>query len=104
MAILSKFFENFCLKYECGSHKRLLGFCGGAAGYLSYDAIRYIEDIPDKNKKTQEFPDLFFQFFDQGITFDHEKNTVLIVRIMEVKGNAEKLIKRDYMKLSKSIS
>ncbi|QVL57048.1 MAG: anthranilate synthase component I family protein [Simkaniaceae bacterium] len=88
-----KILRKLRLKYECGSHKRLLGFCGGAAGYLSYDAIRYIEDIPDKNKKTQEFPDLFFQFFDQGITFDHEKNTVLIVRIMEVKGNAEKAYK-----------
>lgn len=78
------------LKYKCGSHRRLLGFCGGAAGYLAYDAIRYIEDIPDKNKKTQEFPDLFFQFFDKGITFDHEKNIALIIQVVNIKGDAKK--------------
>lgn len=85
-----KILRKLRLKYGCGSHKHLLGFCGGAAGYVAYDAIRYIEDIPDSNKKTQEFPDLFFQFFDRGITFDHEKNSVLIVRVMEIKGSVEK--------------
>lgn len=72
------------LQYKCGSHRRLLGFCGGAAGYLAYDAIRYVEDIPDKNKETQEFPDLFFQFFDKGLTFDHEKGRVMIVQVVHV--------------------
>jgi len=71
------------LEYACGSRKNLLGFGGGAAGYFAYDAIRYIEDIPDSSHDTQEYPDVFFQFFDRGITFDHEKNTVCIVRIVE---------------------
>lgn len=81
------------LKYGCGSNRRLFGFCGGSAGYLAYDAVRYIEDIPDRHKDKQEFPDLFFQFFENGITFDHQKNSVLIVRVVEVKGDAEKAYK-----------
>jgi len=77
------------LKYSCGSNRRLLGFSGGAAGYLSYDGVRYFEDIPDSNAETLEFPDLFFQFFDRGISFDHKTNRVLIVRIVEVNGDAK---------------
>lgn len=77
------------LKYTCGSNRNLVGFFGGAAGYLSYDAVRYFEDIPDKNASTLQFPDLFFQFFDRGITFDHQTNRVLIVRIVEVEEDAK---------------
>ncbi|MCB1106560.1 MAG: anthranilate synthase component I family protein [Chlamydiia bacterium] len=78
------------IKYSCGTNRPLLGFCGGAAGYLSYDGVRYFEKIPDRHKDRVEYPDLFFQFFDRGITFDHVKNRVLIVRIIEVEGEAQK--------------
>lgn len=77
------------LKYSCGSNRRLLGFSGGAAGYLSYDGVRFFEDIPDSNAETLEFPDLFFQFFDRGVSFDHKTNQVLIVRIIGVNGDAK---------------
>lgn len=80
--------------YVCGSYKDLLGFAGGAAGYFAYDAVRYIEDIPDAHLETREYPDVFFQFFDRGITFDHEKKKVLIVRVVERGDDHQKSYKR----------
>ncbi|MCB1084894.1 MAG: anthranilate synthase component I family protein [Chlamydiia bacterium] len=79
------------LKYSCGSALPLKGFCGGAAGYLAYDAIRYFEDIPDKNIKSREFPDLFFQFYNQSITFDHVKGQVEIVVIVDATGDLKQV-------------
>jgi len=58
-------------EYACGSRKQLLGMVGGAAGYIAYDAVRYIEDIPDRHLDKRVLPDFFFQFFDRGVTFDH---------------------------------
>ena len=77
-------------KYRCVSERDLIGFAGGAAGYVSYDAIRYVENIPDSHEKERTMPDLFFQFFDQSITFDHFKGVVVIVKVVEVKGDVEK--------------
>lgn len=86
-------------EYECGTHRSFLGFAGGAAGYFAYDAIRFVEDIPDSNLKTQEYPDVFFQFFDRAISFDHERKIFVIVRTVEVSSDHEK----DYKTAMKEI-
>lgn len=76
-------------KYRCFADRDLIGFAGGAAGYVSYDAIRYVENIPDSHKDQLKMPDLFFQFFDQSITIDHVKGIALIVKVVEVKDGVE---------------
>src|SRR3972149_8894108 len=47
---------------------------GGAIGYISYDAIRYWERIPDKNSDKKLFPDAEFAVYDDGIFFNHKTN------------------------------
>ena len=44
---------------------------GGAVGYISYDAVRYWEKIPESATDDLKFPDLEMAFFDDGIVFDH---------------------------------
>ena len=44
---------------------------GGAVGYISYDAVRYWEKIPESATNDLKFPDLEMAFFDDGIVFDH---------------------------------
>jgi anthranilate synthase component I len=56
----------------------LPGFIGGCAGYLGYDAIRYFERVPDRHKDERTEPEIFFQFFQTTICFDHKKNTVIL--------------------------
>lgn len=70
-------------EFECASDKHFPGFVGGAVGYMAYDAIRYIEDIPDRHLNKRELPDLFFRFFDQGILFDYQRGLVVILSIHE---------------------
>ena len=46
---------------------------GGAVGYISYDAIRNWEPIPDNSTDDLEFPDIEMGIYDDGIVFDHRK-------------------------------
>lgn len=78
-------------KYKCVSERDLIGLAGGATGYVAYDAIRFVENIPDSHEEDRSMPDLFFQFFNQSITFDHFKGVALIVNVVEAKGDLEKV-------------
>ena len=49
-------------------------FVGGALGYISYDAIRYIEKLPNQKPDELGFPDLEMGIFDDGFVFDHKIN------------------------------
>lgn len=50
---------------------RGLRFVGGAVGYVSYDAVRYWEKLPELSRDGLNFPDVEFGFYDDGIIFDH---------------------------------
>ncbi|HKG40544.1 MAG TPA: anthranilate synthase component I family protein [Nitrososphaeraceae archaeon] len=50
-------------------------YIGGAVGYVSYDAIRFWERLPDNIKKEKnEFPLLEFGIYTDGILFNHTEN------------------------------
>ncbi len=44
---------------------------GGAVGYISYDTIRYWEDLPDSTIDDLNLPDVEMGIYDDGIIFDH---------------------------------
>ncbi len=48
-------------------------FAGGAVGYISYDAVRYWEKLPQTTKDDLGFPDIEMGVFDDGIVFDHKQ-------------------------------
>jgi len=47
-------------------------FIGGAVGYLSYDVIRYWENLPEYAVDDSNLPDLEVGIYDDGIVFDHK--------------------------------
>jgi anthranilate synthase component 1 len=47
------------------------GFLGGAVGYVSYDAIRYWERIPNTAVDDLDLPDIEMGIYDDGIVLDH---------------------------------
>jgi anthranilate synthase component 1 len=49
-------------------------FVGGAVGYISYDAVRYWERLPQETSDDTGFPDIQMGIFDDGIVFDHKQN------------------------------
>jgi len=54
-------------------------FYGGAVGYLSYDYVRFIEELPDKNPDDLNLPDTFFVLTDTMLIFDHLLQTIKVV-------------------------
>ena len=45
-------------------------FVGGAVGYISYDAVRCWEKLPERAFDDQNFPDIEVGVFDDGIVYD----------------------------------
>ena len=48
-------------------------YTGGLVGYGSYDLARSFEKIQRQNRKSNEFPDLEFGLFQDGVVYDHLK-------------------------------
>ena len=47
-------------------------FVCGAVGYMSYDAVRWFEKIPDNNTDDLSIDDAVMMFFSRLMVFDHE--------------------------------
>ena len=54
-------------------------FCGGAVGYAGYDAVRYVERLPNPPPDDRQLPDLCFAFYDRMVIFDHINKTIAAV-------------------------
>ncbi len=57
----------------------LPGFSGGAVGFAGYDAVRYVEKLPNAPPDDRGIPDLCFGFYDRMVIFDHINKTVKVV-------------------------
>jgi len=53
-------------------------FCGGAVGYLSYDLVRFFEELPDSTDDDLDLPDCMLVFTDTYLIFDHLQRKILI--------------------------
>jgi anthranilate synthase component 1 len=65
----------------------------GSVGFITYDAIRHFEDISDRHPHDPSLPILYFNFYSIGLTFDHERQTLLISTIVEVDHHHEQAYK-----------
>jgi len=64
-------------------------FHGGAVGYMSFDQVRFFEDLPDNNPDPLNLPDLYFMVTDTILIFDHVNNKLKIVSNAHVRGSVE---------------
>ncbi len=58
-------------------------FIGGAVGYISYDAIRCWEKLPESALDDQNFPDIEVGVFDDGIVYDHRNKQAFYYHLNE---------------------
>ena len=63
-------------------------FHGGAVGFLSYDMVRFFEDLPDTTEDDLGFPDCFFMLTDTILVFDHVNHKIKVVSNAHVNGSA----------------
>jgi anthranilate synthase component 1 len=54
-------------------------FTGGAVGYLAYDAIRWLEDIPDTNPEEVGLPLMQFGLYKSVVAFDHLRQEIVVI-------------------------
>ncbi len=54
-------------------------FCSGAVGYAGYDAVRWLERLPNPPPDDRHVPDMAFAFYDQMVVFDHVSKIIIVV-------------------------
>ena len=61
----------------------LPAFVGGAVGYFSYDAVRYLERLPGSTPDELQVPEAYFVVTDTLIVFDHLRHKVLVISLVD---------------------
>ncbi len=61
----------------------------GAVGYLSYDAVRYVEHLPARPPDDRGLPEMVWHFFSHLAVVDRFRQTVRLVRNVFVDGDPE---------------
>lgn len=72
-------------------------FAGGAVGFIGYDTIRYVEELPDTVEDDLQLDTLHLLFVDELIAYDHLRQEVkVIVNIHVPEERDEKEMQRLY--------
>jgi anthranilate synthase component I len=60
-------------------------FVGGAVGYFSYDAVRYLERLPGELAPPDDLdvPEAYFVLTDTLVVFDHLRHKVLVISLVD---------------------
>ena len=83
------FLKGLLKNYRPVADETLPPFSGGAVGYISYDSVRFFEDLPEENLDELNLPDLYFMITDTIIIFDRLMNKLKIVANAHVGGDPE---------------
>jgi anthranilate synthase component 1 len=70
-------------------------FTGGLVGYLGYETIAWIEDIPTHTDSAMDVPEAVFMLFEDMIAFDHLKGSALVISNVKVDSNLDLKVQFD---------
>ena len=87
--------------YKPATVKGLPRFTGGAVGFMSYDSVRFREEIPDKNPKEDPLEDIVFAFYKDLIAFDNKEHRLLLISNIIITGNGS--VKQGYREAQHAI-
>jgi anthranilate synthase component I len=93
-----KALEQLLGKFTAPNLPNLPRFSGGAVGFAGYDAVRYVERLPNAPTDDREIPDLCFGFYDRMVIFDHINKTVMILAHGFVEGEDAAGLQAEYEK------
>ncbi len=71
--------KRFHNRFRAVGDEGLPPFAGGAVGFVCYDAVRLIENIPRSGRDDFGLPDLHFGLYESCLVFDHLRHKLLIV-------------------------
>ena len=71
--------EEMLSKYRLADVDYLDKFNGGAVGYISYDAVRYFEQLPTPESDPLDLPESIFMLSTTYLVFDHLRHKIKVV-------------------------
>ena len=71
--------ENILSDYKVVKSGYLPRFMGGAVGYLSYEVVRYFENIPNQNNDVLDVQESVFMMTKTFLVFDHVRHVIQVV-------------------------
>ena len=71
-------------EYHAPKLSGLPNFTGGLVGYLGYESIAWVEDIPIYTDDGLEAPDSVFMLFNELIAFDHLTNQAILFSNVQI--------------------
>ncbi|MDD2486492.1 MAG: anthranilate synthase component I [bacterium] len=74
-------------RYSFAADGNLPPFCGGAVGYIGYDAVRHFECLPQSPIDDLKLPELYFILADTILIFDHLKHRIKIISNALIEGD-----------------
>lgn len=97
-----KIIEKYLKSFRSPDLNYLPGFTGGFIGFISYDFVRTIEELPSFSDDDLKTPYFMFMFSKQIIVFDHFKRKILLINNISVDGkdSAKKSYKKGIEELS----
>jgi anthranilate synthase component 1 len=82
LTVLSSLLEQFTAPHakECGFPGGVPPLHGGLVGYLAYDAVRYVEHLPDAPPDDRGLPEMVWHVGGALAAIDRFRETILIIR------------------------
>ena len=65
-------------------------FCGGAVGYLAYEAVTHFEELPSPAGNPLSLPESLFMFVDTMLIFDHVTHKIKVLSHVHLDEEVEK--------------
>ena len=81
--------EEVMQNYQPVNIEGLPQFHGGAVGYMSYDMVRFVEELPDDTEDELQLPDCFFMIAETILIFDHVNHQIKVVANAQIDGDVD---------------
>jgi anthranilate synthase component I len=66
-------------RYQTAAPAGVPPFSGGAVGYVAYEAVRQLENLPPRVEPDLDLDDAFFMYYRNLVAFDHVAHRMLII-------------------------
>ncbi|MFC2122143.1 anthranilate synthase component I [Bacteroidota bacterium] len=76
-------------KYQVVQVADLPRFCGGAVGYLAYEAVTRFEELPSPESDSLELPESMFMLVDSMLVFDHVMHKIKVLSHVHLDGDID---------------
>jgi len=81
--------ETLMNRYQPVQVEGLPHFHGGVVGYLSYDIVRLVEELPDFTEDDRDLPDCYFMTADTLLVFDHVNHRIKVIANAYIDGDVD---------------